>query len=418
MEENQKKSGRHYAWTILLVCCCLNASALGLTNTNGIFYAAICEDLGMMMSELTVHTIVCGLVSVVTLLFVDKIFRKYPIRPVLIGSLLMYHLSYMSMAFFSKSIEWCIASVFTGISGAFLLYVPVPLLLNNWFVKKKKLALSICFVASGFSGIVTNLLLGVIVTRFGWRDAYIFRGILLLVMSLPVMFLVKKTPQEMGLSAYGALDTEPEEEKHAQKLMGESAEKHTFEERRIKYIFAIYLAITFNLGCAMVTQLPNYANSLGLGLLLGSYLTSIAMAGNIISKAAMGPAVEKKGILGSGAVIAGLIAFGFFVIAAGFQSTPVIMAVAFTTGITACSNTLIIPNLLDTFVTGDNYVHMLSRCSMGTMLAGAFSAVLSSALYDGFGDYRPVFLVYGILETVNIIVLLTVFRTKSRKKPA
>ena len=142
------------------------------------------------------------------------------------------------------------------------------------------------------------------------------------------------------------------------------------------------------------------------------------MAGNIISKAAMGPAVEKKGILGSGAVIAGLIAFGFFVIAAGFQSTPVIMAVAFTTGITACSNTLIIPNLLDTFVTGDNYVHMLSRCSMGTMLAGAFSAVLSSALYDGFGDYRPVFLVYGILETVNIIVLLTVFRTKSRKKPA
>lgn len=414
METESKRGKRHYAWTILVACCCLNASALGLTNTNGVFFAAICEDLGMTMSVLTVHTIVMGLVSVATLFIVDKVYRKYPIRPVLIVSLLLYHLGYMSMAFFHKSIEWCIAAVFTGIGGAFLLYVPVPLLLNNWFVKKKKLALSICFVASGFSGIVMSLLLGVIITRFGWRSAYLIRGVLLLLTALPV-FLVKKEPAEMGLTAFGADDGEAESGRGSQKIMGESAEPHSFEKRRIKYIAAIFLAISFNLGCAMVTQLPNYSASIGLGLVFGSFLTSMAMVGNITSKALLGPVTEKLGILVSGVGTAGLVMTGFFVIAAGFQSTPAITAVALTTGITACTNTLIIPNLLDTFVKGDTYVHMLSRCSMGTMLASAFSSVISSALYDSFGDYRPVFLIYGILEAVNIIVLLAIFGNRKKK---
>ena len=398
----------HYAWKILIACCSINASALGLTNSNGLFYTEICKDLGIRMSNLTIHTIVTGLVSVATLTIVDKAYKKLPIRPLLMANLILYHVAYMSMAFFNRTFEWCIASVFTGISGAFLLYIPVPMLLNNWFVKKKKTALSICFVASGVSGILVSLLLGYVISSYGWRTGYIVRGIFLLVITIPVLLFVKKDPKEAGMLPYGA----GEDAKEEQKIMGESAESHTFDQKRIKYLSAIFLAIAFNLGCAMVTQLPNYANTRGLGIVMGSYLTSLAMAGNILSKAMMGPVVEKSGVRISGACVAGFIALGYFAIAGGARAVPLVCAVAFTTGFTACTNTLIIPNLLDTFVKGDDYVHVLSRCSMGTMLAGAFTNVIASSLFDCFGRYEPVFFIYGILEVVSIMVLLLVFRKK------
>ena len=409
--ETPIKSGRmHYAWKILIVCCCINASALGLTNTNGVLFTSICEDLGILMSSLTVHTVVHGLCSAFTLIFVDRVYKKYPIKPVLIINLLLYHLSFMSMAFFNKVWQFCLASVITGASGAFLLYMAVPLLLNNWFVKKKKLALSICFVASGLSGILTNLVLGVVISKLGWRNGYLIRGLMLLLFVIPVALFVKKSPAEMGLKPYGQDDDTIKHKE--QKIMGESGARLSFEERRVKYICCIFLAVTFNLGCAMVTQLPHYAGSLGMDIMTGSLLTSLAMVGNIGSKALSGPAVERAGITKTGIVITGMISAAFAAIAFGFESRTAISVVALISGFTACTNTLIIPNLLDTFVKGDDYVHMLSRCSMGTMIASSFSALIASALYDISGNYRPVFLIYGLMEAVNIAVLLIVFRKK------
>ena len=416
MNSSVKKTKPHYAWVILISCCLVNASALGLSNSNGLFYPQICAELGVPMSALSLHTIVCGLSSAVTLFWVDKAYKKFNTRLILIASLLTYHLSYMSMSVFHSVTEFCIASVFTGIASAFLYYIPIPMLIGNWFVKFRKTALSICFVACGISGILCSLLLGWTITTFGWRMSYLIRGMLLLIVALPVL-LIRKTPEELGCRAYGADENgsdgsgsrpEPEE-----KVFGESAGRQSFELKRIRFVFAIFVAVSMNLSCGMTQQLPNYAASIGLGVVMGSVLTSLAMAGNIASKAAFGPLTEKFGVVKVTVCLLVLMSAGWLLPGLGVSGSAVVCAASMTTGISACVNTLVIPNLADTFVKGDEYIHVLARCSTGTMLASAFSLMISSSLHDLFGSYTPVFLCYIGLLAVNIAVLIIVFGKNS-----
>ena len=406
-----EKPKMHPAWKILIACCLINMSALGMTNCNGLFYPEICKELGFDLSKLMIHCIFQGVTSAIVLFKVDRFYKKFPLKVVLTVSFLLYHLPFMAMSLFTEVWQWCAAAVVAGIGSAFLLYIPVPMLLNNWFVKKKKLALSLCFVASGFSGILTSLLLGVLITRFGWRTSYVIRGVLLLLVALPAVIMAVKSPQELGVTAYGAEEAIEE----TQKVMGERQYRLTRIEKKKRFLWAVVIAILCNLTCGMVSMLPHFANTLGYTVVFGSYLTSLAMVGNISSKAAMGPATEKLGIRTSAVIVLALMAGGFLLLASGAQSIPVIFAASVTTGMSACANTLVIPNLLDTFASGDEYVYMLSRCSTGTMLASAFSVSISSALYDSFGKYRPVFLIYGILACVIIAILVFVYRPIVRK---
>ena len=414
MEKTMGKENKklHPAWLILVACCLINASALGLTNSNGMYFPEICRELGISISTLSIHTIVSGLSSAVTLFFVDKAYARMNTKALIAVNLLIYHLSYIVMYFFTSVVEFCMASVFTGIASAFLLYIPVPMLINNWFVKSKKTALSICFVASGFSGILISMLLGWTIPAFGWRASYVIRSAFGLLLAVPVLFIVKKSPAEAGLKPYGA-DAASQEDPG--KVFGDSAERHTFKEKRFKLIFAVFLAVSLNLSCGMVGHLPNYADVLGMGVMMGSVLTSLAMVGNISSKAVFGPLTEKFGVAKVTVGVLLLTMAGFLLTGFGLTATAVICVTAVTTGMTACANTLVIPNLADTFVNGDEYVHVLARCSTGTMIASAFCTMVASSLYDLFGSYTPVFLCYAALEVVNIAVMILVF---GRRRPS
>lgn len=408
---NGKSSKIHYAWKILISCCLINMSALGVTNTNGLYYSAVSSDLGILMSQLSVHTVFQGIASALTLLIVDRVYKKYPLKSVLLISSVLFHGSQMAMAALNHVWQFCIAGVVCGIGAAFLFYVPVPMLLNNWFIKRKKTALSICFVAAGLSGIILSLVMGMVINSFGWRTAYIVRSAFSLLLMIPVMIFVVKKPEEIGTTAYGSEENAVDTQKH----MGDAAKRHSFEEKRKKFIFAVAVAVLCNLSCGMTGMLPHFAGTLGYGILFGSYLTSLAMVGNISSKALMGPATEKYGIVASGSFCAALLAFGFLLMGLGITATPVVLFSSVTTGLSACVNTLIIPNLLDTFVKGDEYVHVLSICSTGTMIASSLSYLLVSLLVDNLG-YGPSFLIYSTYGILIAVILIVVYKQRKADK--
>jgi len=408
--KNIKAGGKvHYAWKILVACCLINIAALGQTNSNGIFYPPICEELGFSLSALTLHTSFCGLTAALCALLAPKIFKKFNIKLVIGAGLALYQLSYMAMAFFHEVWQWCAASVVTGFAAALVWYIPVPMLINSWFKKGRKTALSITAVACGVSGIVMNLIFGKTITLYGWRLSYLLRGGSCLLLTIPVVWIVAGKPEDLGLEPYGA-----EGEEEAVKAHGGSGVVSAHgSELRVKTAFAVFLALALNFPCSMVTQLPSYATSIGLSLMVGSVLTSIAMVGNISSKAILGPTTEKFGIRVTGTAILVLIMIGFLALGFGASNTAVLYAAAFTTGITACANVLIVPNLLDTFVSGDDYVKVLSKCSSGTLFAGALKVTVTSLMFDIFGSFRPVFLAFAGLEVISILILVFVFRKKN-----
>jgi len=82
--------------------------------------------------------------------------------------------------------------------------VPVSSLLANWFNKRRGTATGTALVGISAGGLLLAPLLGSITTRFGWKASYIFLGLMVWVIALPVIkFVIKGNPAELGMSADG-----------------------------------------------------------------------------------------------------------------------------------------------------------------------------------------------------------------------
>ncbi len=80
----------------------------------------------------------------------------------------------------------------------------------KWFVKKRSRALSFLIVGNGVGGAALVPVIAWLITQFGWRVATLILGIATLAIPLPLGFLVRSTPEEMGLKP----DGETAETKH------------------------------------------------------------------------------------------------------------------------------------------------------------------------------------------------------------
>ena len=71
--------------------------------------------------------------------------------------------------------------------------------INNWFIMKRPLALSVSMASMGFGGVVFNPLLMMLINSIGWRNTYltIAAAACLFCVIIPALLLVNK-PEDLG----------------------------------------------------------------------------------------------------------------------------------------------------------------------------------------------------------------------------
>jgi MFS family permease len=70
---------------------------------------------------------------------------------------------------------------------------------NQWFRRQRSLAMSIVAAGNGLGGAVLAPLEGLMVASLGWRTAALLSGLGILVVVVPLSFLVRRSPESMGL---------------------------------------------------------------------------------------------------------------------------------------------------------------------------------------------------------------------------
>ena len=80
--------------------------------------------------------------------------------------------------------------------------------INNWFRRRRGLAMSLVSMGHGFGGAIAPLA-GWMVLTFGWQIAVRTSGIAIILIVLPLSFLVKRSPESMGLLPDGDTPNEP-----------------------------------------------------------------------------------------------------------------------------------------------------------------------------------------------------------------
>ena len=70
---------------------------------------------------------------------------------------------------------------------------------NQWFRRKRSLAISIVSTGQGVGGAVLTPIVGLMVFNLGWRTSALISGIAIMAVVLPLSLLVKRSPESMGL---------------------------------------------------------------------------------------------------------------------------------------------------------------------------------------------------------------------------
>ncbi|ABO50318.1 hypothetical protein Dred_1793 [Desulforamulus reducens MI-1] len=112
--------------------------------------------------------------------------------------------SYASFALAQNITHFYISAIFMGAFSCGAVALPVSIVITNWFAKKRGLAISIALAGSGFGGAIISPTMADIIQNYGWRTSYLVFAAAMLIICLPMMFLIKKSPETMGLKAYGA----------------------------------------------------------------------------------------------------------------------------------------------------------------------------------------------------------------------
>jgi MFS family permease len=86
-----------------------------------------------------------------------------------------------------------------GVGGNLLGYAVQSVILPNWFVRKRGLAIGIAFSGVGIGSVVLLPWLQIVIARDGWRFACLALALIVAILLFPLNLLLRRRPQDLGL---------------------------------------------------------------------------------------------------------------------------------------------------------------------------------------------------------------------------
>lgn len=401
----KKQNSIHYAWLVLIGCCMLQGGSLGLINNcAGLFYAPVCSDLGFEMGAFTLYRMLASISSALTLPLAARCLQRFDVRVVISSAVVVYGMSNVGMGTFTELWQWYLVGTVQGIASAFLLFIPAPILLNNWFHKKSGTAIGISAAFSGLVGMMGSSGLGAAIPAFGWRACYIYTGLICIALVLPFSaFVLRYSPELKGLRPYGAEEkavnagaAQAQKDREAQKGIRDFLKQPIFYVALFAYAASVasgYLN-SFLTPCGLAA---------GLTMTMAAMLTTMSLCGNMTSKLVLGKASDTFGVMGTFLVSMVISCAGHLLILTG--TTGALLAGSLFYGITMPVTSVMLPLFCRLYWKGNAYGTAFSYISMAGTLLAAPCSTLFGRFYDVTGSYRLTILVsLGVMAASVLLV--------------
>lgn len=286
-----------------------------------------------------------------------------------------------------------------GFMGCATTFGPLVADISLWFQKRRGIAVAIVASGNYLAGTIWPPVLTHAIELWGWRNSYIFIGIVTVVLMLPLSLLLRPRASLEERPAPAALTREPNGTPVLQGLL----------------IFA-------GLACCVAMSMPQvhiiaYCADLGYGTARGAEMLSLMLGFGVISRFASGLLADKIG--GVGTLIIGsllqCLALLFYIPFDGLTSLYIVSAFfGLSQGGIVPSYALIIRDNFPARQAGFRISLVLTATVLGMALGGW----LSGQIYDMTGSYTWAF-VHGIgwnLANMSVAMWL-VFRNRTPALP-
>lgn len=401
METTLRKS--NYPWVIVITALFWSGLIFGLMgNTVGLFYAPVSEEMGWSMTQVSFFMTIYPIVAAVCSPFAGRVFNKYAKTNVILAVVAgVWCLTYIWSSTYTQLWQWTVYGVITGVLGGFLMYIPVPMLINNWFTKSKGIALGIAAAFVNIVPAICNPIVTAQIAAYGWRSVRLAVGIGLAVIVIPItLIFVRKFPKDKNTVAWGegeAVAASTEAKPAA--LSGVSAKVAT---KSVAFWLAL-LAAACLVSCATINQrIASLANARGFDPVAVGMASSIIMIGGILGKFILGGIRDKtNNAIVTGLVCAafGLVGCGLF-LAVGTAGVAIFYISILIYGFGYAGLTVVPPMVVEAAFGGKNFGQIYANVSIATCAASSITSYLYAAIIDSTGGYEGCFVLAMVFYAI------------------
>ena len=377
-----------------------------IKSLHSMFLVPVTESLGLQRSAFSLVFTIAGVSLAVVLPITTKLLKKYPTRWIICISILMSAGGFASFAFAKSIWQFYILAMIVGAGTSGCTNMVASLLINNWFIHKKGSVLAIAFTGSGFGAAVLSPALTWIMGAFGWQAAYIFSGILMAAVCLPltVLFGYQK-PSEKGMQPYREKNGD-ETVEHTGTVQ-ENCGGALLENIRCKTFFWVYflclscwaLAIG-GIHSHIAAYLTDQGHSAEFVAMIYSMMAIFIICGKILA----GIIYDKKGIRIEILFLTVTLALALICLLAGKNPVMAILFAFFYGGGTTFSS-VAAPYFTGSFYGQRDYASILSISNIAVVIGAAVGPFLSGKVFDITGGYQIIFTVYLILLVIAAMIL-------------
>ncbi len=402
----------YYGWVLVAVAFITGGFNTGVgTWALTVFAKPMTDELGWsrttFFAALTIYTALPGLLSPLV-----GPYRDTPRGPrfLMLGGAIILGFSLMSLRWVDSLWQYYLFFGVLGSVGSMGLgETMTQVILPKWFVKKRGKALGIAVMGGGMGPLLAPITLFALVSTIGWRDTWLVMGAAVLVVLVPLSFLVRTRPEDMGLLPDG-------EQVPAEGLAAAPTKARAPDEGSLTRGEALrspafwFIVLAFGLGGLgqrgfQVNWLP-YLQDVGFSTGVGAL--AIMVYG--IFSVSVRPF---WGILGDRVPVRSLIVVQSFLTAVSIllliyvTGLPMLLAFMILFGVTMGGSFILRPLLIANYFGRDHLGAISGMMRPFQSFTGAIGPVFVAAIYDLHGSYYWSFVMVMIgFATTGAVILL------------
>jgi MFS family permease len=406
-EARQKNSQLFYGWWIIVVAGIglFLCSGPILGYTFGVFFKSLSQEFKWSRAEISLGFSLSLLAMTVTMPIVGRWVDRFSARMVIVPSVFIFGLSLISFYFLSAHL-WHFYAIYLimGIVGGGTATPPYFQVVSQWFDKKRGLALGLVTIGYGLGMFTMPSLAQALIAAVGWRGAYVLIGLMVILITIPVVSLfLKEKPQMMGLLPDGEGPDQAGMKKQGGQERGLSTREALHTGTFWLIASAVFLLAMSVIGC-LIHLVPMLTDR-GLSAQNAAFATSLSGGALTLGRIVVGYLLDRYfASYVAGCFFSGT-ALGIFLLWSGAMGGLAHVA-AFLVGLGNGAESEILAYLVSRYFGLRAFGEIYGCALAGFTLGGVIGPLLMGVGFDATGSYRLILGLF-LLATLMAAALMT-----------
>ncbi|MFC1494865.1 MFS transporter [Thermodesulfobacteriota bacterium] len=412
MDPEMKVNISFYGWKNVTVGVILGFSMALVFYTFTLFLPFWVDEFGWSRQNISYAATLWSIIMGLNYIFVGHFIAKYGSRRAIVIGVLITISGLLVLSF--QSNIWLVYlghGILVGIGVSLGSNFAITTMVNNWFNKKRSLALSMTTSSMALGGMILVPVLMKFIDVIGWRSAYLISAAIIFTTGIIVAGLfIRNKPEDMGQVPDGIVN--PGQEKieiptpvlNIYRTPVEFTAKEAFRTPTIWFLMIFYVLFMFAANAKIVHAAAFF---LDVGISKGQVGFVVGLASGIMVFSQL-----VTGILGLKIEMHRLAILGFILVVIGMiilvyaNSLTMILIYTFFTYIGTGINMLAMMNLLANYYGAENFPVILGYFAPCWSLPASLGAPFAGYIRDTTGSYIPAWKIFIALLIIALVFLI------------